>query len=129
MLNAIQAGVLTPSTNERLDQLEARRSDLNVSIMQAELTRPKYTKLQIVEWISQFKHGDPNDLNYQKQIIDIFLNSIYVYDDRYVFTYNFHGGTEAIPREAVEEAFGSDLTHLAPQKTDHLHGDPLFCAA
>ena len=114
MLNAIQAGVLTPSTKERLDQLEARRSDLNVSIMQAELTRPKYTKLQIVEWISQFKHGDPNDLNYQKQIIDIFLNSIYVYDDRYVFTYNFHGGTETIPREAVEEAFGSDLTHLAP---------------
>ena len=114
MLNAIQAGILTPSTKERLDQLEARRSDLNISIMQAELTRPKYTKQQIVEWISQFKHGDPNDLNYQKQIIDIFLNSIYVYDDRYVFTYNFHGGTETIPREAVEEAFGSDLTRLAP---------------
>jgi hypothetical protein len=72
--------------------------------------------------ISQFKHGNPNDLNYQKQIIDIFLNSIYVYDDRYVFTYNFHGGTETIPREAVEEAFGSDLTRLAPQtKTGTLH--------
>ncbi|MBR3100085.1 MAG: recombinase family protein [Clostridia bacterium] len=114
MLNGIQAGVLTPSTKERLDQLETRRSDLNISIMQAELTRPKYTKQQIVEWISQFKHGNPNDLNYQKQIIDIFLNSIYVYDDRYVFTYKFHGGTETIPREAVEEAFGSDLTRLAP---------------
>ena len=117
MLNAIQAGVLTPSTKERLDQLEARRSDLNISIMQAELIRPKYTKQQIVEWISQFKHGNPNDLNYQKQIIDIFLNSIYVYDDRYVFTYNFHGGTETIPREAVEEAFGSDLTRLAPRSS------------
>ena len=62
---------------------------------------------------------NPNDLNYQKQIIDIFLNSIYVYDDRYVFTYNFHGGTETIPREAVEEAFGSDLTRLAPQAKGH----------
>ena len=120
MLNAIQAGILTPSTKERLDQLEARRSDLNISIMQAELTRPKYTKQQIVEWISQFKYGDPNDRNYQKQIIDIFLNSIYVYDDRYVFTYNFHGGTETIPREAVEEAFGSDLTRLAPHKALHI---------
>ena len=120
MLNAIQAGVLTPSTKERLDLLEARRSDLNISIMQAELIRPKYTKQQIVEWISQFKHGNPNDLNYQKQIIDIFLNSIYVYDDRYVFTYNFHGGTETIPREAVEEAFGSDLTRLAPRLLEAL---------
>ncbi len=127
MLNAIQAGVLTPSTKERLDQLEARRSDLNISIMQAELTRPKYTKQQIVEWISQFKHGDPNDLNYQKQIIDIFLNSIYVYDDRYVFTYNFHGGTETIPREAVEEAFGSDLTHLAPPPPFWFPGRVFLC--
>lgn len=72
MLNAIQAGVPIPSTKERLDLLEARRSDLNISIMQAELIRPKYTKQQIVEWIRQFKHGNPNDLNYQKQIIDIF---------------------------------------------------------
>ena len=116
MLNAIQAGVLTSSTKERLEQLEARREDLKLSIMQAELVRPKYTKEQVVAWISQFKNGNPNDLEYQKQIIDIFLNSIYAYDDRYVFTYNFHGGTETIPREAVEEAFGSDLTRLAPQR-------------
>ncbi len=34
----------------------------------------------------------------------------------YVFTYNFHGGTETIPREAVEEAFGSDLARLAPRE-------------
>ena len=119
--------MLTPSTKERLDQLEARRSDLNISIMQAELIRPKYTKQQIVEWISQFKHGNPNDLNYQKQIIDIFLNSIYVYDDRYIFTYNFHGRTETIPREAVEEAFGSDLTRLTPQS--HSIAEWFFCAS
>ena len=29
-------------------------------------------------------------------------------------TYNFKDGTEAIPLKAVEDAFGSDLTQVAP---------------
>jgi len=31
-----------------------------------------------VAWISRFKYGDPDDLEYQKQIIDTFVNSVYV---------------------------------------------------
>ena len=55
-----------------------------------------------------------DDIEYQKQIIDTFINAIYVYDDKLVFTYNFKDGTEAIPLKAVEDAFGSDLTQVAP---------------
>ena len=31
---------------------------------------------QIVTWISRFKYGDPDDLAYQRQIIDIFINAV-----------------------------------------------------
>ena len=48
MLNAIQMGILTPSTKTRLEELEAQRENLKVSILQAELEKPKYTKEQIV---------------------------------------------------------------------------------
>ena len=82
--------------------------------MQAELQKPKYTKEQIVSWITRFKYGDVDDIEYQKQIIDTFINAIYVFDDKLVFTYNFKDGTEAIPLKAVEDAFGSDLTQVAP---------------
>ena len=82
--------------------------------MQAELQKPKYTKEQIVSWINRFKYGDVDDIEYQKQIIDTFINAIYVFDDKLVFTYNFKDGTEAIPLKAVEDAFGSDLTQVAP---------------
>ena len=43
-----------------------------------------------------------------------FINAIYVFDDKLVFTYNFKDGTEAILLKAVEDAFGSDLTQVAP---------------
>ena len=114
MLNAIQMGILTASTKTRLEELEARQNELKLSIMQAELQKPKYTKEQIVSWINRFKYGDVNDIEYQKQIIDTFINAIYIFDDKLVFTYNFKDGTEAIPLKAVEDSFGSDLTQVAP---------------
>ena len=114
MLNAIKMGILTPSTKTRLEELESQRESLKVSILQAELEKPKYTKEQIVSWINRFKYGNVDDIEYQRQIIDTFINAIYVYDDKLVFTYNFKDGTEAIPLKAVEDAFGSDLTQVAP---------------
>ena len=114
MLNAIQQGILTRSTKERLEKLEMRREDLKLSILQAQMARPRYTKEQVVSWISRFKYGNVDDLQYQKQIIDTFINSIYVFDDKLVFTYNFKDGTETITLAEIQAAFGSDLTQVAP---------------
>ena len=114
MLNAIQQGVLTSSTKERLEALEKQRDNLKIAVLQAELQKPKYTKEQIVRWIGQFKYGDVNSREYQKRIIDTFVNSLYLFDDRLVITYNFKGGTETITLKDVEAAYGSDLTQVAP---------------
>ena len=84
------------------------------SIAQIELERPIYTKDSIVQWINQFKGGDMDDVEYQKQIIDIFLNALYVYDDKLVFVYNFKGGTQTVSLAEVEAALCSDITSLAP---------------
>ena len=119
MLNAIQQGILTNSTKERLEELEKLLEDLKASILQAELERPKYSREDIIEWISRFKYGDPSNKEYQRQIIDIFLNSIYVFDDRLVFTYNYKNGTQTVSLADVSAAFGSDLKSCTPpQQTD-----------
>ena len=96
--------------------MERQRDALNVSILTARMERPKYTKEEIVQWISRYKVGNINDKDYQKEIIDTFLNSIYVYDDRLVFTYNYKDGTETLTLQEVEAAFSSDLKDLAPPK-------------
>ena len=114
LLNAIQQGILTRSTKERLEKLEMQREELKLSILQAQMARPRYTKEQVVSWISRFKYGNVDDPQYQKQIIDTFINSIYVFDDKLVFTYNFKDGTETITLAEIQAAFGSDLTQVAP---------------
>ena len=117
LLNAIQAGILTSSTKERMEKLEAQREELKRSILQARMERPKYTKEEIVQWISRYKYGNIDDADYQKEIIDTFLNSIYVYDDRLVFTYNYRDGTETLTLKNIEAAFGSDLKNLSPPQS------------
>ena len=114
LLNAIQAGILTASTKERLEELERQRDALNASVLTARMERPKYTKQEIVQWISRYKVGNIDDKDYQKEIIDTFLNSIYVYDDRLLFTYNYRDGTETLTLKEIEAAFSSDLKDFAP---------------
>jgi hypothetical protein len=116
LLNAIQAGILTCSTKERVEQLEKQRDDMKLAIMQAQLQKPTYTKEQIVQWISRFKYGSIDDEGYRKEIINTFLNSVYVYDDKLVFTYNYRDGTETLTLKEIEAAFSSDLKNLAPPK-------------
>ena len=109
MLNAIQQGILTSSTKERLKELEKLREDLKASMLQEKLEKLKYSREDIVEWISRFKYGDTDNKECQRQIIDIFLNSIYGFDDKLVFTYNYKNGTQTVTLADVYAAFGSDL--------------------
>lgn len=100
ILNAIQQGILTSSIKERLEELE----------------KPKYNREDIIEWISRFKYGAPNNKEYRRQIIDIFLNSIYVFDDKLVFTYNYKNGMQTVTLADVFAAFGLDLEPCTPSK-------------
>ncbi|MCL1828431.1 MAG: recombinase family protein, partial [Oscillospiraceae bacterium] len=66
---------------------------------------------KIVFWINRFKGGDVTDITYQRAIIDIFVNAIYIYDDRIVLTYNFKSDSRTINLADIEI---SDLPQTAP---------------
>jgi hypothetical protein len=111
LADAIQAGLLTPTMKQRLEDLEAQKSDLEIKLLQNELQQTILTEEQIIFWISRFKNGDINDKQYQQSIIDIFVNAIYLYDDRIVFTYNYKSESKTISLTDVEF---SDLPQCAP---------------
>ena len=73
----------------------------------------------MVRWISQFKYGDVDSVDYQRQIIDIFVNSIRLFDDKIIFTYNYKDGTDTISLTDIEAALGSDFGDGSPPKSKH----------
>lgn len=114
MLNAIQQGIFTASTKQRLEELEKHKEELSLSITTAELQKPKLTREYMEHWFSQFRYGDPNDREFQKRLIDTFVNAVFVYDDKLVLTYNYQHGTQTITLKEVEDFLGSDLVGLSP---------------
>ena len=116
VMKAIRQGIITETTKECLEDLETQRDSLKASILQLQLVRRKFTKEEIVEWISKYKYGNINDLDYRKEIIDTFVNSVFVYDDKLVLTYNYKDGSETLTLQEIEAALSSNLTGMCPPK-------------
>lgn len=114
LLKAIEAGIFTPTTKERMEELEHQKEELNISLIRAQMAQPVFTKEEIVKWISRFKYGNINDKAYQREMIDTFLNSVYVYDDKIVFTYNFRDHAETVTLDEIEYVFCSDVNDCPP---------------
>ena len=114
ILKAIEQGIFTPSTKQRLDELEARKEEILVNIQTAELQKPKLTREQMTAWFEQFRHGDPANREFQKRLIGTFVNAVYVFDDKLVLTYNYQHGTQTISLEEIESALSSDFDGASP---------------
>ena len=109
MLNAIQAGIFNASTKRRLDELEATKEKLELSIIKEEMKKPQFTREQIQFYILQFRKVDTNTLEGRRRLIDGFVNSVVVYDDYILVTFNYKEGAEQITFEQIE---CSDLSSL-----------------
>ena len=125
LLEAIEQGILTPTTKQRLDELEARKEALNTSILEEELKKPVLTREWMRFWFEKFRKGDMRDMEHQRQIIDTFVNSVYVFDDRVVLNFNFTDDAKTISRE---EVLGSSAVENAPlvKKNHRLRSVVLF---
>ena len=89
MLNAIQAGILTSSTKERLEQLEETKRELEARIAEEKLAKPKVTEEFIWFWLLRFRKLDMSLKDQRQALVDTFINAIYLYDDKVLITFNY----------------------------------------
>lgn len=121
MLNAIQQGILTKSTKERLEELEATKEELETKIACEKLAKPKVSAEFMTFWLHRFRKLDVRQKAHRKMLIDTFINAIFLYDDKMVITFNYKDGTDTISFDALKVALdgqnmGSDLDCLTAPK-------------
>ena len=121
LLNAIQAGAFNASVKRRLDEMEETKEKLELSIVKEEIRKPQFTREQIQFYILQFRKVDLNTLEGRRRLIDSFVNSVVVYDDYLLVTFNYKEGAEQITFDQIER---SDLSSLGgPEFGLYLAGD------
>ena len=122
LVNAIQAGILTASTKQRLEQLEAEKREISVQILKEEIAKPTVTKEDILAYLIKYRKLNMKQLDHRRRLIDSFVNAIYLFDDYLVITFNYKEGTKTITFAEIEEAFGLDLSSLtAPTELTMFH--------
>ena len=103
VMNAIKQGLFSPTIKSTLDNLEEEKAKLELAIAKEQIERPALSKEQIICWIDKFRPIDKDDLSQRQQLIDAFINAIYVYDDKFLITYNYKDGEKCISHEEIQE--------------------------
>ncbi len=118
MIKAIQAGIVTLSTKQALEQLEAEARELRDTVALEEATLTKVDREFIVYWMGQFRDGDPDDPVFRRKVIDTYVSAVYLWDDRIRIVFNYSGKYNNVERDIVmnTEVLAGDGVRLAPHR-------------
>lgn len=91
IVTAIEQGIFTSSTRERLLELEGERQSLRASISVAEATLEDVPRERIEYWLQSFRKGNAKSKEYQAKLIDSFVQAVYLYGDSIRIVCNYAG--------------------------------------
>ncbi len=117
IVRAIEEGVFTSSTKQRLLDLETQAEELRMQIAKEEIKKPTITKEQVVYWLKLFKKGDLKDPAFRQRLTDVFVHSVYVYNEKVVIAYNYSQDNNHHSVEYDPNIFRCSDTHVKLRDT------------
>lgn len=115
--NALDLLLDSPSKalQARLQALEQEDEELTAQIEDKALSAPPaLTADHILYMLTRLSDGMESDPEYRKRIVDIFLNSVYVFDDGHIVLHlNFTQGGETVSLEFTKQVFGQSSAEPA----------------
>lgn len=132
LLRAIEAGIFNESTKDRMNELEEQKKELRVALAAAKLKEDLGLKKEhIVFFLNQFADMDYSDVACQKRLIKTFVNSVFVYDDKVVLTFNYSGDRRTITLKEIDGGLQQGIRiprAVVHQKIRYPSGYRIFCA-
>ena len=139
--NALEQGQSVQKITERINMREAEKKELQKQLAMEQRKKIGFDYLHILAYLDYIRSLSNQDTVKKKALINIFVNSIYLYDDYYTIVLN--GGNtsltiENIPFKSIEKRFktgvsgtfcSSSVVPSAPPKlssSDYFRGTSFF---
>ena len=127
LMKAIEAGIITKATTERMMELENERVELEDAIAIEKIKEPEIERDQVVFFLEKFRDGDLNDPAFRLRLVEAFVSSVYLWDDgRIDINYNYTGQGSKVSLDQAADIVskiaggdGSDLDSSAPLKESY----------
>jgi DNA invertase Pin-like site-specific DNA recombinase len=126
IVRAVEAGMPAEALTARMTELSAEKAALEASIADSELGGVRLTKDHILFFLQQFRDMDCTDRTAQRRLVEVFVNSVFVYDDEITITYNYGGENRTVtlkevdPKAAGEVFDGCALCSTITRTYEHL---------
>ena len=125
LLKALEAGIITETTKRRMDELEAQKAELMSALAASQLRQDLGLKKEhILYFLRRFAEMDITDAACQKQMIKTFVNSVFVYDDKVVLTFNYSGDDRTITLHEIDAGLQQGVR--LPRALSHQSGVAIF---
>ena len=91
LMSAIEAGIITATTKDRLIELEGEQARLTSQLTAAKANIVTVSKSDLMAALTLFRDGDVKDKRFQSKIFDTFLVAVYLYDNELTLIFSFAG--------------------------------------
>ena len=118
LLKAIQAGIFTESTKEKLEELEQEKDYIKKRIAAEKLRKPILKPENLRNWFYKLRTFNTEKLEHRRVLVDTFVNRIFLYDDKLIITFNYKSDTKEI---TFKDLNSSDLKLITRPKSQLLN--------
>lgn len=102
--NAIAQGHYSKTTNKLMQDLEVQKQQLEENICKENIAHPILSKEQILFLLQKLQRINVDTMEGKQKLIDCFVNSIYLYDDYFIITFNYKGDSKTVTFSEVESS-------------------------
>lgn len=88
LMRALETGQNADLISERITAKRKERNDIERDLAKEVKKTVTLTEPEIRFFLTALKAGDINDIKYRRTLITIFVNSVYLYDDRMTIVFN-----------------------------------------
>ena len=126
LVRSIEAGLFNDAIMSRMNELEGQKAELAKAIGERELEQGfKLTRDHIQFFLEQFRDLNVEDRDCQRRMVDTFINSVHLYDDRYIVAFNYSDETKKTPL-SLARSLGSNVFAEAGQNKQGSNFSNLF---
>ena len=81
--------------NDRMEQVDAEIRETETELSKLRIQQKiRITEKEVAAWLHTFSRGDLFDADFRLKLIDTFINSVYLWDNKIVIFYNISGGKQ-----------------------------------
>ncbi len=103
IMAAIERGIFTDTTKDRLEELEEQKKLLEAAIIEESFAFPDMDKVSLTTLLKAMRTGDPSDPDYRLKFIRAFIVSVYLYDDHFRIVIDLSGTQRELSYALVNE--------------------------